>query len=77
MSNEEIIKILERKSTIPEENENFELISQAFDEAISKLRALEKINTIITNFSDANLLSIIELQDALFAVESICSLEFD
>lgn len=77
MSNEEIIKILERKSTIPEENENFELISQAFDEAISKLRALEKINTIITNFSDANLLSIIELQDALFAIEGICSLEFD
>ena len=60
MSNEEIIKILERKSTIPRENENFELISQAFDEAISKLRALEKINTIITNFSDENLLSIIE-----------------
>lgn len=47
LTDKEAIELLERKSTIPNENETSDMICNGFDSAIGKIKALSDIRTLI------------------------------
>lgn len=68
LTDKEAIELLERKSTIPEENETFAMICDGYNDAICKIKALSDIRTLIeTN----NIEGLRHMDQTLFLLRNI------
>lgn len=69
MTREKAISILERKTTIPNDGETFDEISEAFDMAISYLSAIEDIKSTLKEWDSMRLSEVHTIKDVIDLID--------